>query len=496
MSSSAPAGPAPGGAARWAPRVVAALTCALGGATVLLLTRLPVEDGDDFQGRWATGLFVLGMTALAVTGALLAARNRPTMAGLLMATGLLGVGARLTVGVALLLHDRGLPGAEPVGWLTNWSWVPGQAAALLLLLRFPTGRLPGPRWRAVELTVLGWTVAAVAVTAFVPGPLGVQALAPMTNPIGLDVVGGVLDGALGLLFTVVPVLVVACVAAPVARWRTARGAERAQLSWVLAGTALLAVATPLALVSGLGRVLEGLAYAVLPGAIALAVVRHRLWDVDLRQRLDRLRAVREEEQARLQRDLHDGLGPLLGSISMRAEAARNMLDSGSATGRVDEVLATIGRDVEAAVVEVRRIIEGLRPTALVGTTLVEALDEHLESYAAPVALHLHVEGRIDDVDDVVQAAVFRIACEAVRNTVRHAGARTCTVRLHREGDTLLLRVDDDGRGLTGPAGIGRTAMAERAREVGGELRVGERPGGGVRVEAALPARTPDGVVTS
>jgi signal transduction histidine kinase len=463
--------------------------------TAYLLLALPPIGSGDVQERLATGLFVLGMLALAVTGSLLAARPRRVMAVLLLGTGLLGLAGRLSVGVALLLHRVGLPGAAWAGWVTNWAWVPGQAAALVLLLRFPSGKLPGPGWRPLEHAIVGWAVVTLVVTALVPGPLGIEALEPTTNPLGVPPLEGLLALVLPALFLAMPLLLVLAVAAPLLRWRRARGAERAQLGWVAGGTALLAVAAPLALVSGSGRILEGLAYLILPAAVVVAIARHRLWDVDLRRRFDRLRRAREEERARLQRDLHDGLGPLIGSISMRAEAARNMLSAGAPTSRIDEVLADIGRDSESAIRELRHAIEELGPSALVDTGLVAALEEHLDGYAEGPVLRLAVVGDPDaDLLPDVADAAFRIACESVRNAVRHASATTVDVTVRRLPGWLEVEVHDDGCGLTGPPGVGRGAMRDRAVEVGGHVAVTDDVTGGVRVLARLPVGSPAGAV--
>ena len=90
----------------------------------------------------------------------------------------------------------------------------------------------------------------------------------------------------------------------------------------------------------------------------------------------------------------------------------------------------------------------------------------------------------------VEVAAYRIAQEALTNVVRHAGARSCAIRLSVGDDALDLEVADDGRGL--PAGRGRgvglASMRERAEELGGSLELLDRPGGGTVVRAVLPRR--------
>jgi signal transduction histidine kinase len=93
----------------------------------------------------------------------------------------------------------------------------------------------------------------------------------------------------------------------------------------------------------------------------------------------------------------------------------------------------------------------------------------------------------------VEVAAYRIAQEALTNVVRHAAARSSTVRLAIEDGALRVEVRDDGVGMPGPqadhtghVGVGLTSMRERATELGGSLVVGPLPEGGTRVLARLP----------
>ncbi|MFY9578124.1 MAG: ATP-binding protein, partial [Gaiellaceae bacterium] len=87
----------------------------------------------------------------------------------------------------------------------------------------------------------------------------------------------------------------------------------------------------------------------------------------------------------------------------------------------------------------------------------------------------------------VEAAAYRIALEALTNAARHAGARTCTVRIQRNG-VLELEVLDDGKGLLADRvpGVGLRSMRERAAELGGTFAIGPGPAGGTLVRARLP----------
>lgn len=472
--------------------VAAAVATALLGVLVLGLTLQLERLSEDASAAAANTMFVVGMAVLSGTGALVVRAGRhPTMGWLLVATGLTNVLGRLGFGLAVAAYETGHDAwAGALGWFTNWGWVPGFGLACVLLLRFPDGHLPG-RWRrAAEQVVVAWTAVTCLATAFVPGPLGATVLEPLTNPWGLTGLADVLDVALTVVFTTMPALLLVVALGAVLRWR--RSDERRQLRTVALAVALLAVTTTVAVATGRGSLAESLAWLVLPGSVAYAVARHDLWDVDLRQRLDRLRRVREEERTRLQQDLHDSLGPLLGSISMRVEAARNLVDADASRERLDEVLASIGTHAEAAVVEVRRVIEELGPSALADKDLVPALAELVESHSGgSTRFRLEVVEPLPTLSPAAEVALYRVAGEAVRNVVRHAQAGLCTVSLVPDGAQVELVVTDDGVGLRGqPPGVGRLAMAHRVTSVGGRFDVVQPPTGGVRLSARVNALEP------
>jgi signal transduction histidine kinase len=208
---------------------------------------------------------------------------------------------------------------------------------------------------------------------------------------------------------------------------------------------------------------------------------------DLRASRERLVAAREEERRRLRRDLHDGLGPALAAIGMRAGAAETRLaEDPEAAARL---LAELQAEVVMAVGDVRRLVDGLRPPAIDEVGLVGALRlaaDRLDSPGAPT-LDVAADGLLPELPAAVEVAAYRIGTEAMTNAVRHAGASRCSLRLIG-GSELTVVVEDDGRGLgeDGGTGVGLSSMHERAAELGGEFRLEARPGGGTRVIARLP----------
>ncbi len=218
------------------------------------------------------------------------------------------------------------------------------------------------------------------------------------------------------------------------------------------------------------RLLEDVGAQV--GTVVQAVLANR----ELKRSRQEIVTAREEERRRLRRDLHDGLGPSLATLAMRLESAEDLIatDPTQATEAVAG-LADLARD---EITEVRRLVEGLRPAALDQLGLVSALRQRAAQHEVTagdeaVVWTVAAEDDVEPLPAAVEVAAYRIALEAVTNAVRHSGARACTVTLTREGDILLLRVRDDGRGLAEgrPAGVGLGSMRERAEELGGTFAV-------------------------
>jgi signal transduction histidine kinase len=213
---------------------------------------------------------------------------------------------------------------------------------------------------------------------------------------------------------------------------------------------------------------------------------------DLVRSHERLLLAREEERRRLRHDLHDGLGPSLAAIGLRAEASAELVATDPAAAK--RLLGELGADVRTALADIRRLVDGLRPPALDELGLVGAIAgqaSRLEGgTGSGPATTITVEGRpspLPDLPAAVEVAAYRIAVEALTNAVRHAEARSCAVRLVA-GEQLVVEVVDDGQGLpTGVVpGTGLESMEARATELGGSLRIERRRGGGTRLEARLP----------
>ena len=230
------------------------------------------------------------------------------------------------------------------------------------------------------------------------------------------------------------------------------------------------------------QVLEVLAA---PVAVALHAV---LLSQELQRSRERLVAAREEERRRLRRDLHDGLGPILTAVTLKADAARSAL--ATAPDRTDALLAELRGDANQAIGDLRRVIYDLRPAALDELGLLGALDEQVDRFGRQgLLISLQAPPALPVLPAAVEVATYRIVTEALTNVARHAHAHQVTITIAVDGE-LCLAVHDDGTTPTANGGgwrpgTGLQSMNERVAELGGTLEVGPTATGG-RVQASLP----------
>lgn len=201
---------------------------------------------------------------------------------------------------------------------------------------------------------------------------------------------------------------------------------------------------------------------------------------------ERLVVAREEERSRLRRELHDGLGPLLGGVKLRLETARNLAvrDPERSLALLDAAID----DQSEVIDEIRRIVHDLRPPALDDLGLVRALEQQAARLTGG-GLTVEVAGDVPrHLPPAVEVAAYRIVSEALTNARRHSQATTAGVLLEDDERMLRLEVRDDGVGIPADAigGVGLRSLRERAAELGGTLEIAPADGGGTVIRAALP----------
>jgi signal transduction histidine kinase len=211
----------------------------------------------------------------------------------------------------------------------------------------------------------------------------------------------------------------------------------------------------------------------------------------LQRSREQLVADREEDRRRMRRDLHDGLGPALAGILLRADVAAALVGA-DPDGAVRE-LTLLKTQLQDATEDIRRLVHGLRPPALDELGLIAALRAQASSLTRPdgtsqLAIRVDAPDTAPALAAAVEVAVLRVAGEAITNVVRHAQARHCCMRVAFE-DGVRLEIEDDGIGLPDdpPLGLGLRSMRERAAELGGSIDIGRRRvGRGTQVHLWLP----------
>jgi hypothetical protein len=231
----------------------------------------------------------------AIVAALIVSRQpRNTIGWVLMVP----VGLYVVGGPIASYTERLAPSsAEPtvpillIVWFNNWNWLLLILPLLFIPLLFPNGRPPTPRWRWVGVAAIAWAALFVLIAAL---PQQINAAATpnlmFDNPIG--VLGkDTVERMVGVWIVGLVALAVACAVALFVRYRRANGTEREQIKWLLYASAVFLVVYVGGFVSGLGGtaslggyiwgVFFGLSVITLPAAIGIAILRYRLYDIDL-----------------------------------------------------------------------------------------------------------------------------------------------------------------------------------------------------------------------
>jgi two-component system, NarL family, sensor kinase len=222
----------------------------------------------------------------------------------------------------------------------------------------------------------------------------------------------------------------------------------------------------------------------LAGQVAVSLFAQRA-AVEVIESRTQLITAREEERRRIRRDLHDGLGPTLAAMQLELKAVQRLLPD--EPDRASRIVGELLGDVRATTADIRRLVYDLRPPMLDELGLVGAL-RSLGIAPATLVLTIEPADHIPALPAAIEVALYRIAAEAIQNVTKHAAATSVQVEIEVDAKAVRLSVTDDGRGLPHPviAGVGLTAMHERAEELGGVVTIEERHPSGTRVEVKLP----------
>lgn len=211
----------------------------------------------------------------------------------------------------------------------------------------------------------------------------------------------------------------------------------------------------------------------------------------LRELTRYLQKIREEERTRVAREIHDELAQALTAIKMDLSWLGKRIPSDDPA--LSQKLGSMVGLVDDTIQSVKRIAASLRPGVLDDLGLVAAIEWQAEEFKQHTGIRcsLHIEQEQIVLDRDLATALFRIFQETLTNVARHSGATAVDAYLYLADDTLVMRVVDNGRGITeeelkDPRSFGLIGMRERVIPWGGEVKVKGLPGQGTTVEVTLP----------
>jgi PAS domain S-box-containing protein len=213
---------------------------------------------------------------------------------------------------------------------------------------------------------------------------------------------------------------------------------------------------------------------------------------ELRELSARVLEAREDEKARIARELHDELGQLLTALKMDLSWLRERVRDGEMAPKLQEM----GRLLDQTVSSTRRISADLRPLMLDDLGLADAaswlVDDFGKRYGIASRIEINAEGGLEHLSKNVTTTVYRAIQESLTNIARHSGARNAWVLLAAQDGSVEVEVEDDGRGiapedLAKTRSLGLKGMRERISFIGGTFEVARAPRGGTRLKIRVPA---------
>lgn len=218
-------------------------------------------------------------------------------------------------------------------------------------------------------------------------------------------------------------------------------------------------------------------------------------EVDAREQLQQeLIELSERERRTIGNDLHDGLGQHLTAMAYAAQIlSQKLATQQHPAAKAAQEIVQLAED---GILQSRQLARGLLLTAIEPGSLNRELQELAANVQRQSGVRCYYEShQAPLVDDSTTAShIFRIAQEAVRNSIRHAHPTALNLSLTSDSQSLVLAVSDNGPGLPATpgskAGVGLRVMAHRAKLIGGEFTLESTPGQGTRIRCRVPLHKP------
>src|SRR5579871_30976 len=216
----------------------------------------------------------------------------------------------------------------------------------------------------------------------------------------------------------------------------------------------------------------------------------------------RLHSAREEESARIAREIHDEFGCMLTTLRwdlVTCEALAVKLGQLQDTGQLQTKIEGMVKLVDGAFTALRRIVSELRPSVLDHLGLADAIEWQTRQFQERSGITCQWESSVErlNLNSEQSTAVFRISQEALTNILRHAGATRVEVSLAEEDSAVVLKIRDNGRGITNQEkqaenSLGLGGMLQRARMAGGTVDISGAVNEGTVVTVRVPLQRVDG----
>jgi len=216
-------------------------------------------------------------------------------------------------------------------------------------------------------------------------------------------------------------------------------------------------------------------------------------DSELRRLAGKLIAAQEDERRRLARELHDDLSQSLAALALQLAALRQ--NGGPIPTKLELGLQQVESAVHKLADDIHTLSRLLHPSILDDLGLVAAIRAECERFEDREGIAVRFEeGEVPvKVSPDCALTLYRIAQESLHNVAKHADVEQASVDLRTQGECLVLKVEDQGKGfdmsvVEGSVGLGLVSMGERVRLLNGELKVESKIGSGTLVEASAPVK--------
>ncbi len=230
------------------------------------------------------------------------------------------------------------------------------------------------------------------------------------------------------------------------------------------------------------------------------ITERRNREIELRRLSQQLLNVRDEEQRRVARDLHESVVQTMAAVKMLLGRVGDAKQE--STARAGELIQSASELADETISQVRTISHLLHPPLLDEAGLYPALRWYARGFAerSSIATRVEMDEDFGRLPQETELAVFRIVQEALTNIHRHSGSADAIIRIHRDSANVRVEIEDHGRGMAPPSlaiapaevrlGVGTAGMRERVMQLDGKFEIKSEIGKGTKVCAVLPLAAP------